>query len=205
MGALFACLAAPGCKTAIPVITEPFSEDFERAEVGPGWNNTGAAYHTTGGKLGVAMAHNHPLWLRQRLPRDVQIDVDVVSKSADGDLKIEVFGDGETFDPDGNRYQPSGYEFIFGGWRNTASIIARLDEHDQGVKASRREPAVEPGRTYHWTVIRKGGALDWRVDGQPFLSWTDPDPLVGKGHEFLAVNNWEAEVTFDNLRIRPAR
>ncbi len=201
---LFGCLGFAACKAQVQAITEPFSDDFERIEVGTAWHNTGAEYKVSGGKLNIAGAHNHPLWLRRRLPRDFVVEIDVMSKSQDGDLKIEFCGDGETFDPDGNQYQPSGYMAIFGGWRNTISTIARLNEHDEGVKVTRREPRVEPGRTYHWKITRKGGAIDWQVDGQPFLAWNDPEPLAGKGHEFVAINNWEADVYFDNLKIRPA-
>jgi hypothetical protein len=128
-----------------------------------------------------------------------------MSMSPDGDLKIELFGDGESFDPDGNRYDPTGYVLFFGGHQNTHSIIGRLGEHDDAVKAERRmEPRVQPGRVYHWAITRKGGKLDWVVDGQPYLSFQDPDPLAGRGHEFFAVNDWETDVYFDNLRIRPA-
>jgi hypothetical protein len=193
-----------GCKAKIPQITEPFAEDFERQEIGPVWFDTGGNFRIVGGKLAAKGAHNHPLWLKRRLPRDVVIELDATSRSPDGDLKVEIFGDGETFDPDGNRYQPTGYTMIFGGWRNSMSVISRLDEHDDGVKASRRDPPVEMNRTYRWTITRRGGQIDWLIDGQPFLSFTDPEPLAGSGHEFFAIGNWEAGVTFDNLRIRPA-
>jgi hypothetical protein len=92
---------------------------------------------------------------------------------------------------------------IFGGWNNSLSVIARQNEHDDGRKAARRDVRVEPGRKYHFTVTRRGGAIDWAIDGRPFLSWTDPEPLNGSGHEFMAFNNWESNVTFDNLTIRP--
>ncbi len=194
-----------GCKSEIPLISEPLTEDFERADLGAFWHNTGAGYRIKDGKVNVSMAHNHPLWLRKRLPADVVIEVDAMSKSPDGDLKIELYGDGETFDPDGNDYTPSGYVLFFGGHRNSESIIGRLGEHGDAVKAHNRGPVVEPGRVYHWTITRKGGLIDWKVDGKPFLSWTDPQPLGGTGHEYFAINNWETDVYFDNLRIRPLR
>jgi len=210
---LVAAAAGLGCKAKVPTITEPFVDDFERAEVGPVWLNTGADYRIAGGKLNVAGAYNHPLWLRRKLPRDVVIDVDVMSKSEVGDIKVELCGDGESFDPDRNRYDPTGYMFVFGGWGNALSIISKLGEHDDAVKVERDSPpgvgatpgkAMEIGRTYHWTITKKGNTLDWRVDGQPFLSWTDPQPLGGAGHEYFGINNWESDVYFDNLRIRPA-
>ncbi len=195
---------AVGCKAKTPAITGPFADTFDRAELGATWLDTGARFAVKEGKLNGSGARNHPVWLRQRLPRDVVVEIDAMSKSPDGDLKVELFGDGESFDPDGNDYTSTGYVFIFGGWHNTLSVIARNYEHDDGVKAQRNDVKVEPGRTYRWTITRKGNHIDWKIDGKDFLSFTDPSPLEGPKHEFFAVNNWDADVYFDNLRIRPA-
>ena len=202
--ALIGVLGAGACRTKDPVITEPFVDTFDRAELGPSWNNTGADYRITGGRLNVSKAYNHPAWLRRKLPADVTIEVDAMSKSPSGDLKIELFGDGESFDADKGGYVSTGYMFILGGWNNSLSVICRNNEHDEGRKAERRDLRVEPGRSYHWTITRRGGQLDWKVDGQPFLSWNDPSPLGGSGHEYLAINNWESDVHFDNLTVTPA-
>jgi hypothetical protein len=197
-------VAGPACRAKDPTIKEPFSDTFDRAELGATWNATSPQYHVADGRLAVSKAYNHPAWLRQKLPRDSVIELDATSKSAVGDLKIELYGDGESFDPDKGAYTSTGYVLIFGGWGNSLSVICRIDEHDDGRKAQRSDLRVQPGRTYHWTVTRRGGTIDWKVDGQPFLTWTDPEPLAGPGHEYLAVNNWESDVSFDNLAIRPA-
>jgi hypothetical protein len=203
LGLAFAPLLA--CRAKVPVIDAPFSDEFERAELGPTWNATAAEpYRLEGGKLTVSNAHNHPAWLRRRLPHDVVVDVDVLSKSPVGDIKLELFGDGESFDPDKGAYTSSGYVLIFGGWSNSLSVICRQEEHGAGRKASRSDVQVQPNRTYHFTITRKGGAIDWAIDGRPFLAWTDPEPLAGAGHEYLAVDDWEAPLNFDNLQIRPA-
>jgi hypothetical protein len=194
----------PACRAKMPVIDTPFIEDFERAELGASWNATSDQYRIEAGKLTVAGAHNHPAWLRRRLPHDVVIDLDAMSKSPSGDIKLELFGDGESFDPDKGSYISSGYVLIFGGWQNSLSVICRQDEHGAGRKAQRSDVRVEPNRSYHFTITRRGGALDWAIDGRPFLAWTDPEPLAGAGHEFLAFNNWEAGLAFDNLHVRPA-
>ena len=193
----------PACRAKVPVIDAPFTDNFERAELGASWNPTSDQYRIEGGKLMVANAHNHPAWLRRRLPHDVVIEVDALSKSPTGDIKVEVFGDGESFDPDNGSYTSTGYVFIFGGWSNSLSVICRQGEHGDGRKAQRSDIRVEPNRSYHFTITRRGGALDWTIDGRPFLAWTDPEPLAGPGHEYLAVDDWEAELTFDNLTIRP--
>ena len=97
-----------------------------------------------------------------------------------------------------------GLVLIFGGWHNSLSVICRNDEHDAGRKVWRTDRPVEPGRKYHFWIQRQGGRIDWRIDGAPFLAWTDPDPLTGGGHEYLAFNDWESEVHFDNLSIQPS-
>jgi hypothetical protein len=194
-----------GCHARPPLIQAPFADDFERAELGADWNATApAAYRIAGGQLEVSNAFNHPAWLRRRLPADVVVDFDVISQSAAGDIKIELYGDGHSFDPDKGSYDSTGYVLIFGGWHNSLSVICRLEEHGAGRKAQRDDVKVVPGRRYHFTVARRNGAIDWSIDGQPFLAWTDPDPLGGDGHAYLAIDDWEADLMFDNLRIRPA-
>jgi hypothetical protein len=196
--------ATVGCRARTPIIDTPFRDDFERAELGPSWNATAAAYRIAGGQLEVTNGYNHPAWLRRRLPANAVIDLDVTSKSPAGDIKVELYGDGESFDPDKGSYTSTGYVLIFGGWHNSLSVICRQDEHGEGRKAERSDVHVEPFRRYHFTIGRRGGAIDWAIDGRPFLAWTDPAPFGGAGHGYFAVNDWEADVTFDNLSIRPA-
>jgi len=184
-------------------MTAPFEDRFEREDLGPDWLDTGGGYRVTGGKLRARGAYNHPAWLKKRLPRDVAIDVDVQSNSPAGDIKVELFGDGHSFDPDRGGYVSTGYVLIFGGWHNSLSVICRNNEHDEGRKVTRTSPSVKPGQTYHFAITRQQGAIDWKIDGAPFLAWTDPDPLDGADHGFFAVNDWEAEVIFDNLSVRP--
>jgi hypothetical protein len=205
LGVTVAALAVGlGCRVKDEAITAPFTDTFDRAELGAAWRDTGGGYRITDGALHAREAYNHPAWLRKRLPRDAVLELDVRSQSAAGDIKVELYGDGESFDPDKGGYVSTGYVLIFGGWGNTLSVICRLDEHDAGRKAERRDRRVEPGKSYHFTVTRKGGHIDWKIDGAPFLAWTDPQPLAGAGHEYFAVNDWQADVFFDNLAIRPA-
>jgi hypothetical protein len=194
-------LALIGCKSSPP---GPFADDFDRTDLGSSWLDTSGQARIENGKLHVSHGYNKPVWLKQRLPENAVIDIDVMSKSESGDIKIELYGDGKSFDADRGRYDPTGYVFIFGGWGNSLSIIGRLGEHDEGVMVKRAEPRVVPGQTYHWTITRKAGQIDWKIDGAPFLTYTDGSPLKGSSHAYLGITNWEADVFFDNLKIRPA-
>jgi hypothetical protein len=165
---------------------------------------------------------NNPLWLKASLPQDVAVDFDVRSVSPEGDIKVEIFGDGIN--------HASGYVLIHGGWNNSLSIIARLDEHgpslgalqaeahrrggDDVVKAGvfrastrmRVEAApfpVQVGRTYHWRIERRGSKISWFIDNAPFMQLDDPFPLVGPGHDRMGFSSWEAQLYFDNLKVAP--
>jgi hypothetical protein len=185
-----------------PPVTEEWTDDFARDVIGTNYYRTGGEYLIAGGALGTKGGKNHPLWLRKRLPRDVRIELTAWSDSPDGDIKIELFGDGKSYDPNEGRYKASGYVLVFGGWSNSKSIIARMDEHGKEL-VERSKPKVEPGRRYRWTITREGKTIDWQIDGEPFLTYEDESPLDGAGHEYFAFNNWQSDSWFDDLVITP--
>jgi hypothetical protein len=187
-----------------PPITERWTDPFDHEAFGKDYYKTGPGYEVTDGKLSAKGAHNHPLWLRKKLTRDIQIEFDCWSTEPRGDLKIELLGDGHSFDPDGGAYMATGYEVIFGGWYNTKSIIARLDEHGSEV-AARADTKVVPNQHYHWKIERRGKNVTWWIDDttKPFLEYVDEHPLEGMGHEYFGFNNWETDTWFDNLVVTP--
>jgi hypothetical protein len=187
-----------------PPITGKWTDNFDRDGVGDGYYSTGDGFTVANGALSAHGAHNHPLWLRAKLPRNAKIEFDCWSTEQRGDIKVEVFGDGKSYDPDGGRYTATGYEVIFGGWYNAKSIIARLDEHGKDV-VERTQPKVIPNQHYHWRIERRARVLTWWIDNDPtpFLTLDDPQPLEGNGHDYFAFNNWETDTWFDNLTITP--
>jgi hypothetical protein len=177
-----------------------FEDHFDRDALGPSYFTTGMHWRILRGELWSPEAKNNPLWLAMRLPRDVAIEFDARSETASGDrpgdIKFEVFGNG--------RDHASGYVCVFGGWGNTVSVIARLDEHGED-REERADRKVEPGRTYHMRVERQDDTLRWLIDGQLFLEYEDAEPLAGPGHDRFGFSGWAADLFFDNLKVEPLR
>ncbi len=197
-------LLAPACKQPDPPpVGDAWSDGFERNAIGSDYRATADVYRIKDGALNVSNGYNHPLWLRKKLPENAVIEIDCWSKSPAGDLKLEIWGDGESYAEGRGAYTSSGYDFIFGGWNNSKSEIARGDEHGAEV-AARSDVKVEIGRKYHWKIVRKGGRIDWFIDdmAKPFLSYNDRRPFAGTGHEYLGFDDWESDAWFDNLSIR---
>ncbi|MDX1748614.1 MAG: hypothetical protein R3324_22000, partial [Halobacteriales archaeon] len=174
-----------------------FSDAFERAEVGDAWQRgTGESgsgkWEIKDGWLHGRALKNDPLWLSRELPRRTRVEFDAKALSPVGDLKVEIFGDGEN--------HASGYVLIFGGWKNSLDVIARLDEHgdDRRARTSRK---VEPNRVYNMAVERSDGVVKWFVDGELFMKYPDSEPLVGPDHAYFAFSNWMAPVAFDNVKV----
>ena len=71
-----------------------------------------------------------------------------------------------------------------------------------GERSRFRSEAEAAARLQHPNIVQVYEVGE--ADGRPFLAWTDPEPLAGAGHEYLAFDDWEAPLTFDDLRIRPA-
>lgn len=137
---------------------------------------------------------------QKEVARNAVIEFDVKSDSQVGDIKVEAWGDGTTYATHRGAYLASSYVFVFGGWNNSISALCRLDEHGQDRK-TRRTPKVKPGQTYHMKIERKGQDVSWYVDGKLFLKMSDTAPLEGERHSYFGFNNWESDITFDNLKI----
>lgn len=176
-----------------------FQDAFNRDELGPNWHTTGEGITLEDGAVKVLDAHNHPAWLEIPLPDDFRIEFDAWAETEEGDIKVEVAGDGHSYATSDN-YVATGYVLIFGGWNNSLNVIARMDEHGRD-RVTSDEPTVEPGRRYHWTITRTGGELVWEMDGKELLRMNDTDPLTGGGHRNFAFNGWEAQAHFDNLVV----
>ncbi len=154
------------------------------------------------GVLQVQGLMNRPLWVNHKLPRDVRVRLKARSLGPEGDIKVELFGDGQSGylgDPRA-AYTATGYILVMGGWNNTISAIARQHEHGHD-RAERNDVRVEPGKWYEWVIERRGGRITWLIDGQAFLAFDDPQPLYDEQHQYFAFGDWTAPLEFDDLSI----
>ncbi len=177
-----------------------FQDNFDRGVLGNDWLTTGAGVTLERGALRLESLHNHPVWLRTELPDDVRVEFDAWAETDEGDVKVELAGDGRSYAKTAS-YTATGYVLIFGGWANSLHLIARRDEHGDDRVAVPAEPKVEPDRRYRVAITRRGGELRFEVDGQTVAELVDEQPLVGPGQRHFAFNNWEAPTRFDNLVI----
>ncbi|MCC7112468.1 MAG: hypothetical protein IT382_24460 [Deltaproteobacteria bacterium] len=192
MLAALLCVACPkGGDEAPP---PPFADDFNRPALGERYRKGGGSWRIVDGTLSSVGDHNQPLWLDVPLAKNVKVEFTAWSRSPAVDTKIEIFGDGVRHE--------SGYIVILGGWQNTVSTIARLDEHERGRVELRGR--WEKDRRYRWTVQRTDGhTLELLLDGERILAYDDKDPLFGPRNDRLAFTSWESEVSYDDLVITP--
>jgi hypothetical protein len=224
-----ATVRPPSEAPAADLLRAPFEDNFDRPpkpspalvpmapppglDLGPDWATTApGVWRIEGGRLCGERAHNHGVWLRRSIPVNARVEFDAVSDSNDGDLKAEYWGDGRSFATSLSYTNATSYLTIFGGWHNKFHVLARIDEHANDRKEitvdstsdDPREKPVFAGQIYHFKVERSDGkTVRWWVDNNEMLTYPDPAPLVGPGHDHFAFNDWEVKVCFDNVRITP--
>jgi hypothetical protein len=203
--------SASGGRVTPPVATV-FRDFFERGDLGGDYNPTSDAWRLDQGRLCGRKARNHPVWLLRRLPTNARIEFEAMSRSSDGDIKVEGWGDGRSSASGASYADATSYLVILGGWKNRLHVLARLDEHGQDRQAITVDPTgaalnarpVVPDHPYHFKLERADGrTVRWLVDDIEIATFVDPAPLEGDGHEHFGFNDWETEVCFDNLVVTP--
>jgi hypothetical protein len=133
-----------------------------------------------------------------------------VSNSPEGDIKAEVFGDGASAASGVTYNDATSYLVIFGGWKNSFHVLARLNEHASDRPEIRVTPGsdderarpVSPGQVYHFKIERADAkTVRWWVGDMLMFKFTDPEPLAGTGHDHFGFNDWEVPVCFDNVKV----
>jgi len=194
------------------MIVTRFVDEFNRPAIGSDYEVKSSAWHIKDGRLCAEDAKNQRIWLKKRIPINARIEVDATALSTDGDIKIEAWGDGKSGAAGTTYSDATSYIAIFGGWKNSFHVLARLDEHGKdrmalavapGTDDERQRP-VEAGQPYHLVIERKNGTtVRFAVNGVDYFQFADQAPLAGPGHDHVGFNDWTAPVCFDNLSITP--
>ena len=93
----------------------------------------------------------------------------------------------------------SGYLFQFGAADNLENRLRRVEEN---VDAKASETVlVTPDKTHHVVAENDGGELRLIVDGTEILSYTDSDPLKGKGHDQIGFYTWNCTLKIEKITI----
>jgi hypothetical protein len=170
------------------------ADDFSDADLGNRYHLQGGSWRVVDGALSTLGDRNLPLWLRSPLSCNVRVEFTSTSASPAVDMKVEIFGDGIRHE--------SGYIVVVGGWNNTLSGIARLDEHE--AKRVMKRTRHDANRPVRWRIERTDGrTLRVFVDGEEIAAYVDDAPLCGPRNDRFAFSGWESEVRFDDLRITP--
>jgi len=172
----------------------PFHDEFERASLGENYWSNGGQWRIASGQVYSPGVGNNPLWLLLRLPPDTRIEFDARSEGADGDLKFEAFGDG--------RNHATGYVFIFGGWHNRETKIAKLDEHaptQEDLRKALASAARPPPRTVQ--------GIDRMVEAvrEPIAAWSARRDLTRLEAGTYYDEGTPLTVTRTDLRVERAR
>lgn len=193
---LVALALLPACQVRDPPpVTGRWQDTFERGSIGRNYRQTGPGYALAAGRLTATDAHGRPLWLRKRLPHDVRVELDAGTSDPAGELRVELFGDGEG-DPEGPQPVASGYAFALTGSE------ARLDRPG----ALPTTATVARGAaTTHWKLERSGRTVRWFVGDMQHavLTYVDPRPLEDDTHAYFGFVDGTDATWFDNLVITP--
>lgn len=177
-------------------VTPLFSDDFNRAELGPNWRALGGEWRIENNAVFSPKANNLNLVLTgATLPDNALVELTMWSGSDFVDIKFDAWGDGKPHE------HGDGYSFILGGWKNRISVIAKLHEHEKN-RVEDRATRLEQETRYRIKVIRIGGKIWWFVNDEIFLAYLDPKPLAAAaGYKYLSFANWESAAYFDDLKI----
>jgi hypothetical protein len=208
--------ALPGLMPSLspfPSAPQPAVAIDAPSDLGPHWRQAKtSAWKIENGKLCGKGARNHGVWLTRPIPINARIEFDAIASSAAGDLKAEVWGDGQSSATSVSYTNATSYLSILGGWENTVHVLARINEHGPDRKEIKvdkesddaRQHPVSVGQAYRFKIERSDGkTVRVSVNGIEYFSWVDAEPLAGIGHDHFGFNNWEVRTCFDNVKVTP--
>jgi hypothetical protein len=205
----------------------PYANDFSQQSNLNDFFSTGGQWRVEDGQVLSPGVKNNPLWLKAKLPDNVSIEFDVRSMSPEGDIKCEIFGDGSDhssgyvlihggwgnslsiisrLDEHGmalTALQAEANKRSIENGKPNDLVGSGVFKIDTRMRVEANPYPVQVGKMYHWKIERRGGLITWFIDGNEFMRFDDPMPLVGEKHNRFGFSSWESQLYFDNLKVTP--
>ncbi len=161
------------------------------------------------GPQGLRLAGGEPRILLLRRPISGDLRLDLVA-SQPGPVVNDITILFAANRPSGNgieeatRALNTGYQFKFGAYDNTMSLMIRAGRR----MWTQRMSPLAPGRRFRLTIECVDRLVVARCDGKLLCAELDPEPLLGRGHDCIGLVGWRAETVVESFRIerlgRPA-
>jgi tetratricopeptide (TPR) repeat protein len=175
---------------------EVFHDDFDRRELGPGWEVLRGKVAIHDGELCSRFGHAvsiHGVGDSVRLEYEARIMPD-----SDDARELSAFVSGSRAGG-----LVDGYSFEFG-------ILQDIEEpgYRHGLLRARKaisftpSDPIERDRRYRIAVERRSDQLEMFDGGDTVLRFVDPVPLVGTDHEYFGFGSKAAHLHYDRVRIR---
>jgi len=167
-----------------------FSDDFERTEIGADWKSIAGNWKIVNG----ALVANHPekrsgkLYITRDFPGAQRLEYDA-STDEPGDLSAVLGAD------DIGRWE-TGYFFGFGSnWNLSSKLLVRGPE-----KAIYFAPVIA-GKVHRVVCQRDGDLLTHIADGKVVMTYRDPKPLTGEGHQRISLYTFGGTSKIDHVKV----
>ena len=179
----------------LPIIRRPYrvpdeaGETAEPASPPPGWRvaegqwAADAAGRIVGGAGGNA-------YIYREAPHADDVRVTATMRVVEG-IEITVWICGSPENTEGDGYTLA-----------VSTEKAKLQRKGEDVVTD-ASVTVQPGRDYVLAFERRGATLRGFLDGadEPFVQWTDPQPLRGEGHRTLGFYIWNGTIAVSDIKV----
>jgi hypothetical protein len=165
-----------------------FSDDFQRAELGPDWKTLEGKWSVENGCL--VSKGDGTLISNRKFPGLQKVTFDAVVTPNPG------ISDMSPFIQAGHKGFGSGYMLQFGGNYNKGSNI-----HKAGKRVRESQAVIEPGKTHSFVAEYDGINVRLTVDGKTVAEYQDEKPLIGEEHEQIGFYVYEGISKISNLKV----
>jgi len=172
-----------------------WQDNFDRAELGPGWHCSRGEAKIEDGRLlinGPAEVIFDPASCGLSFGRDLRVEYDAMSKEP-GDLSLLLGVPNSRDVKRGTSTTRTGYLFAFASRFNKVNSLMAFDQ----VMAKSEQPLAQPGKWHHVVAEKRGDQLRLTVDGKEAASARLPRLWGGGGVGFYVWTGGE----FDNLKL----